>query len=120
VIAECGDARLWNRRSIDRVPPPPFGCPCKRTDELCEQCRDETYAQLRGVAAARGIFWCESLMRVMSLTREWPATATARMIAIAERRVADLTRDVQLRTMLAAEFLAAAQHAWNRARAATG
>jgi hypothetical protein len=98
-------------------PPPPFGCACKRTEELCEQCRDESYATLRGVAAARGIFWCESLMRVMSLSREWPSTPTARMLAIAERRVADLARDVQLRAMLAAEFLAAAEHTWDRALA---
>jgi hypothetical protein len=42
------------------------------------------------------------------------------MQAIAERRVADLAVDRRLRAMLAAEFLAAAEHAWNRARAAAG
>jgi len=100
-------------------PPPPVGCPCKRTDELCDECRGETFRQLRGVAASRGIQWSEALARLIPQTHRWPA-ATERMQAIARRKVSDLSRDKRLREMLAAELIAAAARAWDKAMEQVG
>jgi DNA polymerase/3'-5' exonuclease PolX len=94
--------------------PPPFGCPCKNTDKLCDECRGETFAQLRGVAAMRGELWAKAIAKVIPQSRRWPAT-TERMLAIAIRKVSGLTNDQRLREMLAAELVAAAARAWDKA-----
>jgi hypothetical protein len=80
-------------------------CSCSR-DALCDQCVDDGFAQLRGVAACRGEYWAAHLP---ASSRPWNA---AKAIAIARLKVADLARDPRLLERLAAELVRWAQRRW--------
>jgi len=80
---------------------------------MCELCRADLFAQLRGVARSRGHFWARGIAEVIPIDRTWPFTDKSRAIAL--RKVADLTRDEPLREMLATEVEDAAAQWWNRA-----
>lgn len=65
-------------------------------------CLDNRFMQLRGVAARRGEIWGAQM------TVHWPDET---MRALAEARVADLTRDRRLLAKLAAEAVTWAEKA---------
>lgn len=53
---------------------------CSRTS-LCDRCVDDTFAQLRGVAAARGTMWADRA-RAAGRTMPWPSWDAARARAV--------------------------------------
>jgi hypothetical protein len=85
-------------------------CKCPRT-ALCEQCRLNLYAQLRGVAARRGDYWAERVAAATSTRQTWPPHE-GRAAAIARRLVGDIADDPLLLEMLAAELAEFAARAW--------
>jgi len=93
----------------------PFAHGC---DPLCDDCVAEHLAQLSGVAQCRGEAWARAIARVIPIDRPWPYTA--RMRAIAVRKVSDLTRDERLRRLLADELAEGASRWWERARHRAG
>lgn len=89
-------------------------CSCRGGDELCPLCRDGLFAQLRGAAACRGENWAASVgkRRPMLNARPWPRYE-GRAADLARSKVADLTRDPQLREQLAVELATWAARRWN-------
>lgn len=82
--------------------------------ELAYDRRVDLFAQLSGVAQARGIRWAESVARVCPIDKPWPDTE--RMWAIARRKVDDLaTSDPETQARLAGEVVDGARHWWNLA-----
>jgi hypothetical protein len=65
-----------------------------------------------GVAQSRGAAWAESLADVIPLDRPWPAVTAERMLAIARRKLADLTGYARLLELLAVEVIRGAARWW--------
>src|SRR5262245_2692367 len=76
-----------------------MGC-CAR-DQLCDRCRSDQLAQLRGVAASRGEFWAMRVAERLRTRRAWPGFDDPKCNRIAHAKVADLTRDPRLASALA-------------------
>lgn len=89
---------------------PPMPCPCPR-DLLCDRCRADSFAQLRGVAARRGEGWADDLVRTIYREQPWP-TGSEKMLGIARRKVEDIATDLKLREELAAELARYAERRW--------
>lgn len=93
---------------------------CCSLDALCAMHADDSFAQLRGVAQARGWQWAGELL-ARGVTPEthgpWP-DASDRLITVALIKVADLARDAGLRRRLADEAIRAARRRWLEASAA--
>lgn len=67
-------------------------CDCRKTPRLCDGCLEDTYKQLRGVAACRGELAGKRLRR--------PAT-----VDDARRAMRDVGHDERLLALLASEWL---------------
>lgn len=83
------------------------------THALCAMHRDETFAQLRGVAATRGEVWADTVAAKMprAIGKPWPVKSP-RMMSIERRKVADLANDATLLELLAVELAAWAARRW--------
>ena len=89
-------------------------CTCARIPPLCDRCVADALFHLGGVAGARGAAWAQSLSRVISLARPWPAETTERMRAIARRKVGNLDAgDERLRELLVEKLIEGARSWWN-------
>jgi hypothetical protein len=86
-------------------------CPCPR-DLLCDRCRADAFAQLRGVAARRGEAWAEDLALTVRRDQPWP-DGSEKMHAIARRKVEDIATDIKLRDELALELARYAARRWS-------
>jgi hypothetical protein len=88
-------------------------CSCRTGDVLCGLCREGLFTQLRGSAALRGERYADELAaaRVVPRDTPWP-TGSPKLMAVARLRCADLSRDVKLLELLAAEFLVWAGRRW--------
>ena len=72
----------------------------------------EQHAQLAGVAQCRGEAWARAIAEVVAVDRPWPHSE--KMLAIARRKVGDLTRDARLAEILVDEVVRGAERWWNR------
>ena len=90
-------------------------CTCRSAAELCGLCREGLFAQLRGTAARRGELWADDVgrRRPMLRARPWPSHE-GRAAELAIAKVADMTRDPELREQLAREVTAWAARRWTR------
>lgn len=88
-------------------------CLCRGANELCALCRDGLFAQLRGAAACRGENWASRIgdRRPMLKAKPWPSYE-GRAADLARSKVRDLTRDPELREMLAVELATWAARKW--------
>ena len=80
-------------------------------DALCDSCRADSFAFLRGTAACRGSCWAARVARQTNARPPWPSYA-GRCRSIAIRKVADLTSDEQLREQLAQIVCEWAARSW--------
>lgn len=80
---------------------PVLECACQTAPELCPECRESRWMQLKGVAARRGELWGYRLRA----TTIFPPRMRAVIEREADRLVTDLARDPVLRARLAAEVL---------------
>lgn len=85
---------------------------CCSIDALCERCRADTFAQLRGVAACRGEVWAMELEKRIPRSEPWPS-GSDKVLAIARLKVRDLTADAGLAELLAAELARWAERWWS-------
>lgn len=85
-------------------------CPCAR-DRLCDRCVEDGFRQLRGVAACRGEAWAVDVAKRCRTRQPWPRGE--RSMAIARRKVEDLTRDARLVERLADELERWAARRWS-------
>ena len=90
-------------------------CSCRSAAELCKLCREGLFAQLRGAAACRGERWASSVgeRKPMLRARPWPKHE-GRAADLARSKISDLTRDPELREMLAVELASWAARRWGR------
>jgi hypothetical protein len=85
---------------------------CCTVRELCDRCRADTFAQLRGTAATRGEVWAMGLVGRIPRDWTWPDHSD-KVMAVARLKVADLTKDVGLLELLADELARWAQRWWS-------
>lgn len=69
-------------------------CPCPR-DALCERCRADLFAQLRGVAARRGEDWCDAGHVPLESIDDVRSSASAASPTASSRNCGLLTRSAQ-------------------------
>jgi len=87
------------------------GC-CEVDKPLCDHCVVDTFAQLRGTAACRGEVWAMTLASRRPRSTPWP-TGSEKVLAIARRKVRDLTKDDRLLECLAVELARWAARWWS-------
>jgi len=78
---------------------------------MCDRCVEDSFAQLRGVAACRGEVWAMSVAERCSRAQPWPASDRA--TEIAQRKIRDLTSDARLGDLLVRELLRWAARWWS-------
>jgi hypothetical protein len=91
-------------------------CGCPR-DQLCHACLKRALEGLGGVAQCRGERWADDVaqLRPDLLGQPWPALE-GRALAIAVRRLADLTGDYRVVEALLPSLQVGARRAWARRR----
>ena len=87
---------------------------CADPAKLCDRCRADRFAQLRGVAACRGEVWAMDIARRRGRDVAWP-TGSEAILAIARLKVDDLARDHELVEQLAGELVRWAERWWSSA-----
>ena len=89
---------------------------CCAIDQLCDTCLGAIFATLRGVAMCRADTWVSELaIRRRAPWVPWPVEST-KVREHAVGRIADLSRDVRLRDLLATELISWAAKQWDAAR----
>jgi hypothetical protein len=84
------------------------GCP---SNAMCDRCREQSFMQLKGTAACRGEAWADRVALEVARDRAWPSFV-GRVAELARGKVADLSRDPQLRESLAMELWQWAARRW--------
>jgi hypothetical protein len=122
LATKLGVVNIAGREIITASTPPryaapvPVICSCP-PNQLCRTCLDRDVECLGGVAQRRGERWADDVaeLRPDLLGRPWPPLE-GKALAIAVRRLADLTGDHRVVEALLPSLQIGAERAWGRRR----